>query len=88
MHVSLTPRLEELVRDKVKSGLYNSSSEVVREALRLMEDRDRVREMRLEDLRKEVQIGIDQADRGELTPANEVFAELRDRTERLKKRAP
>ena len=65
MHVSLTPHLEELVRDKVKSGLYNSASEVVREALRLMQDRDRVREMRLEDLRKEIQIGIDQGDRGE-----------------------
>ncbi len=34
MHVSLTPHLEELVRDKVKSGLYNSASEVVREVLR------------------------------------------------------
>jgi antitoxin ParD1/3/4 len=81
MNVSLTPRLEEYVKEKVKSGLYNSSSEVVREALRLMEERDRVREMRLEDLRKEIQRGIDQADRGELTPANEVFAELRERNE-------
>ena len=88
MHVSLTPHLEELVRNKVKSGLYNSASEVVREALRLMDDRDRVREMRLEDLRKEIQISIDQADRGELAPADEVFAELRKRTKKFKKRAP
>ena len=87
MHVSLTPHLEELVRDKVKSGLYNSSSEVVREALRLMEDRDRVREMRLEDLRKEIQIGIDQIDRGEVTPGEEVFRQLRERNEELKKKA-
>ena len=72
MHVSLTPHLEELVRNKVKSGMYNSATEVVREALRLMDDRDRVREMRLEDLRKEIQIGVDQIDRGELTPAREV----------------
>ena len=87
MHVSLTPHLEELVRDKVKSGLYNSASEVVREALRLMEDRDRVREMRLEDLRKEIQIGIDQLDRGEVTPGEEVFRQLRERNEELKKKA-
>ena len=87
MHVSLTPHLEELVRDKVKSGLYNSASEVVREALRLMEDRDRVREMRLEELRKEIQIGIDQLDRGEVTPGEEVFRQLRERNEELKKKA-
>jgi antitoxin ParD1/3/4 len=35
MHVSLTPELESLVKDQVESGLYNSSSEVVREALRV-----------------------------------------------------
>ncbi len=87
MHVSLTPHLEKLVRDKVKSGLYNSSSEVVREALRLMEDRDRVRELRLEDLRKEIQIGIDQIERGEVTPGEEVFRQLRERNEELKKKA-
>ncbi len=87
MHVSLTPHLEELVRDKVKSGLYNSASEVVREALRLMEDRDRIRELRLEDLRKEIQIGIDQIERGEVAPGEEVFRQLRERNEKLKKKA-
>ncbi len=94
MHVSLTPHLEELVRDKVKSGLYNSASEVVREALRLMEDRDRVREMRLEDLRKEIQIGIDQLERGESTEyttetLHELFDDIRARgKERLEARRP
>ena len=85
MHVSLTPHLEELVRNKVKSGLYNSASEVVREALRLMDDRDRVYEMRLEDLRKEIQIGVDQIERGEVTPGEEVFRQLRERNEEFQK---
>jgi putative addiction module CopG family antidote len=40
MNVSLTPRLEEIVRRKVASGLYNNASEVIREALRLLVDRD------------------------------------------------
>lgn len=44
MNVSLTPDLERFVRDKVASGLYNSSSEVVREALRLLVARDRAEE--------------------------------------------
>ena len=87
MHVSLTTHLEEYVREKVESGLYNSNSEVVREALRLMGERDRLREIRLEELRKEIQIGIDQADRGELIPGDEVFRQLKKRSEDFKKKA-
>jgi antitoxin ParD1/3/4 len=77
MNVSLTPELEQLVHKKVKSGLYLSASEVVREALRLLEERDRVNALKLEELRKEIQIGLDQADRGELLDGSEVFAKLR-----------
>ena len=66
MNVSLTPELEKIIQSKVESGRYLSASEVVSEALRLLEERDRIREMRLEELRKEIQIGIDQADRGEV----------------------
>ena len=40
MNVSLTPKLEEIVRRKVASGLYNNASEVIREALRLLVERD------------------------------------------------
>ena len=87
MHVSLTTHLEEYVREKVESGLYNSNSEVVREALRLMGERDKLREIRLEELRKEIQIGIDQADRGELIPGDEVFRQLKKRSEEFRKKA-
>ena len=65
MNVSLTPQLERLVKKKVKSGNYQSASEVVREALRLMQDRDRVREQRKQDLKRELQRGLDQLDQGE-----------------------
>lgn len=41
MNVSLTPHFEEMVRRKVESGRYGSASEVVREALRLLEEHDR-----------------------------------------------
>ncbi|MGA2026895.1 MAG: type II toxin-antitoxin system ParD family antitoxin, partial [Syntrophobacteraceae bacterium] len=47
MNVNLTPQLEDMVRQKVASGLYTSASEVVREALRLMEDQDQVRAAKL-----------------------------------------
>lgn len=51
MKVSLTLQLGELVKRKVESGLYNSSSEVIHEALWLLEERDRLQEMRLAKLK-------------------------------------
>jgi antitoxin ParD1/3/4 len=62
MNISLTPHLENLVKSKVDSGLYNSASEVMREALRLLEERDQLRNVRLEELRREIQKGIDSGD--------------------------
>lgn len=76
MNVSLTPKLEELVNQKVSSGLYNSASEVVRDALRLLEERDRLREMRMEELRREVAIGLEQLKRGESVDGRAVFDRL------------
>lgn len=59
MNINLTPQLEELVRQKVASGLYNSASEVVREALRLMGKQDELRAVKLERLRKDIREGLE-----------------------------
>jgi len=59
LNVNLTPQLEELVRQKVSSGRYNSASEVVREALRLMEAQDEMRALKLEQLRREIREGLE-----------------------------
>lgn len=59
MNINLTPQLEEMVRQKVTSGMYTSASEVVREALRLMEERDALQLARLEQLRRAIQEGMD-----------------------------
>ena len=67
MNVSLTPTLEELVQRKVASGLYNSASEVIRDALRLLEERDEMRKLRLKALRREISVGLDQLERGEVS---------------------
>jgi antitoxin ParD1/3/4 len=75
MNVSLTPQLEELISNKVASGMYNSASEVVREALRLLDERDRLRQMRLEELRKEIAIGLEQLERGEYEEFDEAMLE-------------
>ena len=42
MHISLTPKLQEFVKSKVISGMYNNSSKVVREALRFLETHEEI----------------------------------------------
>ena len=69
LNVNLTPELEALVRDKVASGYYGSASEVVREALRLMEERDQLRAAKLEQLRRDIQAGVNSGSAGDLDVA-------------------
>ncbi len=59
MNVNLTPQLEELVRAKVDSCMYTSASEVVREALRLMDEQDRFRQAKIDELKREVRHGLE-----------------------------
>jgi antitoxin ParD1/3/4 len=77
MHVSLTPTLEEHVRKKIESGLYNNASEVVREALRLLIER----ESGIDWLRKEAALGYGQLDAGEYEELNreQFFRRIRKR---------
>jgi len=79
MNVNLTPELEQLVHDKVASGLYVSQSEVVRDALRLLAEQDRLREAHVERLREALAEGLQQADRGELFDGVALVAEMRER---------
>jgi antitoxin ParD1/3/4 len=74
MNVSLTPELEQYIRTKVDSGRYLSASEVVREALRLLEQK----EIRLEDLRVEIQKGLDSG-RSKLLNMEAIKAKARNR---------
>jgi antitoxin ParD1/3/4 len=73
MHVDLTPELEKLVQSKVKSGRYHSASEVVSEALRILEQRDEVFALRKQEIRKQIDEGWQSATRGEFMGADEVF---------------
>ena len=81
MNVSLTPELERLVNQKVQSGMYSSAREVVSEALHLLQVWDELRQQKLEQLRKDIAIGIAQAERGEVAPLN-----LEEMKRRLKRR--
>ena len=66
ININLTPQLEAMVRDKVASGRYGSASEVVREALRLMQEHDQLRAIKLEQLRTDIRAGTESGSAGEL----------------------
>jgi antitoxin ParD1/3/4 len=68
MDLAVSPDLEQIVREKVESGCYASTDEVLREALQLLDDRDRLRAWKLEELRKEVAIGLREAEQGLVAP--------------------
>jgi antitoxin ParD1/3/4 len=85
MNVSLTPELAKLVQEKVASGLYTSASEVVREALRLLADSDRVRQAHVSELRQKVAKGLASAKAGKLTDGAAAIARLQARLDKLEK---
>jgi antitoxin ParD1/3/4 len=67
----------EMIRELVASGRYDSAAEVVLEGLALVRERELARKAQQLWLKVEIQKGIDEADRGALIPAEEVFAALR-----------
>lgn len=84
LNINLTPQLEAMVRDKVASGLYSSASEVVREALRLMQEQDQLRALKLESLRRDIQEGLESGSAGAL----EIEAIKARARSRLRRKSP
>ncbi|MBC6434836.1 type II toxin-antitoxin system ParD family antitoxin [Nostoc sp. HG1] len=91
MNVHLGETFDKFVAELIASGLYQSQSEVMREGLRLLKEREDIRKLRLEELRREVQLGIDQISRGEFTTytnANELADEIKATGRRRQKKNP
>jgi antitoxin ParD1/3/4 len=76
MNVSLTPELERLVQSKVQTGRYTSASEVVREALRLMEQRDQAQALQKEAIRQKITAGMDSLRAGKGTDGDDFLASM------------
>jgi antitoxin ParD1/3/4 len=81
MNVSLTPELEKLVQEKVASGLYQTASEVIREGLRLLKERD---DRQTAALREAIQEGLTQLETGKYQEYTD--ATLADLTQAVKAR--
>jgi antitoxin ParD1/3/4 len=85
MNVSLTPELEQFVQTKVESGRYNSASEVVREALRLLEEHERGRAAQLAKFNRELGRRLACLDRGESVDPTQARTRLQRKSEERRK---
>ena len=79
MNISVSDQINERIRRKVESGLYQSADDVLARALTLLEEHDAELERELADMHEKVRTGTAQADARELIPADKVFEELRRR---------
>ncbi|MBU1424336.1 MAG: type II toxin-antitoxin system ParD family antitoxin [Gammaproteobacteria bacterium] len=71
-NVALNPHFEQFIRAQIDSGKYDDESEVVRAALRLLEDQQSKQALQLEGLRSAIAAGL----QGPGIPADEAFDRL------------
>jgi antitoxin ParD1/3/4 len=81
MNVSLTPELEKLIDAEVRSGRYNSAGEVVREALRILEEHEQARAAELAWFNTELGRRLEALDRGKTVAPEEARRLLQRRSE-------
>lgn len=79
-NIALSPQLDRFIQRRIDSGRYQSASEVVRDALRLLEQREEERKAVLKDIRRKIDVGYGEAMRGEVIDANDVFAEIKKKS--------
>jgi antitoxin ParD1/3/4 len=85
MNVSLTPELEKFVSTKVDSGRYSSASEVVREALRLLEEHDQARAAQLAEFNQELGRRLESLDQGHRVDPAQARARLKRKSDARRK---
>jgi len=78
MNITLGAEFEKRINEKVASGLYTSASEVIRDGLRLLFEKDLIKQQQLEVLQQEVLRGVEQLAAGKKSAKNvlEIFAEV------------
>ena len=85
MNVNLSAVFDQFVADLLKTGHYQTQSEILREGLRLLKEKEDLKQMRLSELRKQIAIGSAEADRGEFVDGKETFAQTRKRSAQRKR---
>ncbi len=78
MNITITGELEELINEQLKSGFFDSPNQVIREGLRLLREQNQLREIRREELRSEIQKGVDAIKEGRFKTYNSADEMIED----------
>ncbi|NEP11562.1 MAG: type II toxin-antitoxin system ParD family antitoxin [Symploca sp. SIO2C1] len=79
MPVTLPPELEQFIQSQVASGKYASVDEVFLAGIKLLEERERLYQGRFAELRREIMVGVEEAERGELLEVETVITRLQEK---------
>jgi antitoxin ParD1/3/4 len=87
MNVSLNSEISQFIQIQVESGKYASAEEVILAGIRLLEERSRTYKGRFEELRREIMIGVEASERGEVIDGETVFSQLQEKLQQRRDRA-
>lgn len=79
MSLNLPPEFERAIRERVESGAYASVDDVFAACLKALGEWEEIQQAKYEQLRADIQVGIDQADRGQLVDGPEALRRIRER---------
>ncbi|WP_448570612.1 ribbon-helix-helix domain-containing protein [Trichothermofontia sp.] len=79
MEIILNPDLETLIQMQIDRGHYASPTEVIAAGVRLLATTEQIYQGRFEELRREIMIGVEAADKGEMLDADEVFRQMQEK---------
>jgi antitoxin ParD1/3/4 len=85
MNVNLGSVFDQFVADLLKTGHYQTQSEILREGLRLLKEKEDLKQLRLSELRREIAVGVAEADRGEFVDGAKTFEAIRKRSLKRKR---
>ena len=87
MSISLTPELEQFIQSQIASGKYASTEDVIIAGIKLLEERERIYKGRFEELKREIAIGVEQLERGEVIDGEIVFRQLEQKLQQRRQQA-
>ncbi len=79
MNISFTPELEQFIQSQVSSGKYDSIEEVIVAGIKLLEERECIYQGRFAQLQREIAIGVEASERGEVIDGEVVFHQLQQK---------
>ena len=79
-NISFTQQHDQLINEKISNGSHQTASEVVREAMRLMQERDELHQQRVARVRAKIEKGFEQSERGQMVSDTDVEAHFRRRS--------